>query len=71
MIELGEIAYRAYAASDGRPMPLWSELPPRIRAAWADAGRAIAKSVYEAVEAAEEACPETLPAPPGYPGVGS
>lgn len=72
MSDLGEVGYRAYAEStggktfDGRDMPAWSALPPHVVRAWNDAGKAIAKRVYEAVQASEP-CPETLPAPKGYP----
>lgn len=44
----GQIGYEAYAAStggktfDGRDMPRWDELPPRIVAAWEAAASAIA-----------------------------
>lgn len=68
-----EKGYLAYAEStggktlDGRLMPAWAELPPRIQAAWEAAARAIAKEVYDAVKAAEDPCPATEPAPEGYP----
>lgn len=48
--QLGEAGYAAYALStggktyDGRLMPLWSELPDRIRDAWAAAALAIARA---------------------------
>ncbi len=68
----GQVGYQAYAEStggktfDGRDMPSWEELPGRIQAAWDAAAKAIAKTVYRAVEATE-ACPETQRAPSGYP----
>lgn len=69
---LGKRGYEAYAKStggktfDGRDMPTWDALPENIKKAWADASKAIAHEVYEAVKAAE-GCPETQPAPSGYP----
>jgi hypothetical protein len=69
----GQVAYEAYAAStggktfDGREMPTWDELPVRIQVAWGAAAKAVAKQVYAAVQAAEDECPATQPAPPGYP----
>ncbi len=69
---LGKKGYEAYAKStggktfDGRDMPPWDALSINIKRAWADASKAIAHEVYEAVKAAE-AGPETQPAPSGYP----
>jgi hypothetical protein len=68
----GKTAYEAYAQSmggktfDGRDMP-WDELPVRIQVAWNAAATAVAKDVYAAIKAAEDECPATQPAPPGYP----
>lgn len=71
----GKTGYEAYARCtdgktyDGRDMPAWDELPGRIQGAWSEAAAAIAREVYAAVEAANvEDCPETQPAPDGYPG---
>lgn len=84
MSDLGEVGYRAYAASTGgkceqgnddvdpwfsrkgKAMPAWADLPPHVVKAWNDAGKAIAKKVYEVVNDVEP-CPETVPAPAGYP----
>lgn len=61
----GRIGYKAYAEStggktfDGRDMPSWEKLPPRVKDAWQAAAAAIV--------IAYEECPSTLPAPDGYP----
>ena len=51
--DLGKTGYEAYAAStggktfDGRDMPKWDDLPPKIQTAWMEAARAIAVSAHE------------------------
>lgn len=51
----GQIAYAAYAEStggktyDGRPMPLWDELPQRIRDAWTAAAEAVRTALVTSV----------------------
>jgi hypothetical protein len=47
MIDIGQIAYEAYAKStggktyDGRDMPAWDKLSERIQQAWHDAANAV------------------------------
>ncbi len=47
MVDLGQIAYEAYAKStggktyDGRDMPKWDDLPEAIRTAWRAAADAV------------------------------
>lgn len=44
----------------------WESLPTSVQAAWDLAARAIIKDIYTAIQLSEP-CPETLPAPGGYP----
>ena len=68
----GRAGYLAYAEStggktfDGRNMPSWDDLPGRIQEAWNAAAKAIAKEVFDSLKAVDS-CPETQPAPKGYP----
>lgn len=70
---IGETAYRAYAESTGgrtwddKAMPTWDQLPVKIQVAWTAAATAVAKDVYAVIQAADDECPPTQPAPPGYP----
>lgn len=72
MSDLGEVGYRAYAAStggrtwDGKAMPAWADLAPHVVTAWNEAGKAVARKIYEVVNDVEP-CPETVQAPAGYP----
>ena len=71
-MSLGKTGYEAYAQStggktfDGRDMPLWDDLPSRVKDAWNAATVAVAREVYASMAAAEP-LPETEPAPKGYP----
>ncbi len=56
---LGAIGYDAYAkftggkTFDGRDMPKWEDLPPRIKQAWAAAAQSITDAVDRSVPARE------------------
>jgi hypothetical protein len=47
-------------------MPHWAELPPHVAKAWRDAGKAVARKVYEVVNEIEP-CPQDRAGARGLP----